>query len=226
MKLNIIEKENGKNEKYVLNHIRTEESEYPIYKHALSGNINKINYKTDFNKKLKKPQNSHNYNRKNIKVKSNLDNESNSYINTFNNNSDNSQGKIFNNFMKAEKNIFIVTNSNNKLVFNPSNINQRMKKINSESEYNPLYIINKNNGKKANNYIKYYNNINELYKNNGNYNHYKSESLSKFSSSHEQNSNSHSRDKYHIKTQTEFDNRPNYYESIKNEIEHKEKKDK
>ena len=219
-----IEKENGKNEKYVLNHIRTEESEYPIYKHALSGNINKINYKTDFNKKLKKPQNSHNYNRKNIKVKSNLDNESNSYINTFNNNSDNSQGKIFNNFMKAEKNIFIVTNSNNKLVFNPSNINQRMKKINSESEYNPLYIINKNNGKKANNYIKYYNNINELYKNNGNYNHYKSESLSKFSSSHEQNSNSHSRDKYHIKTQTEFDNRPNYYESIINEIEHKEKK--
>ena len=213
-----IEKENYKNEKYVLNHIKTEVSDYPIYKHTQSGTVIKNNYKSNLNKNINKPINSHNYNRKNVKTKSNLDNDSNSYINTFNNNSDNSRTGIFNNYMKAQKNIFIVTNSNNKLVFNPSNINPRMKKINSESEYNSIYLINKNVGKKSNNYIKYYNNINELYKNNGNYNHYKSESLSKFSSSHSQ-----SKEKHHIKTQTDFDQRPNYYESIINDLEHKRK---
>ena len=219
-----IEKENGKNENYVLSHIKTEASDNPIYKHTQSGTIIKNNYKSNLHKNINKPINSHNYNRKNFKNKSNLDNDSNSYINTFNNNSDNSRGGIFNNYMKAQKNIFIVTNSNNKLVFNPSNINPRMKKINSEAEYNSLYLINKNVGKNSNNYIKYYNNINELYKNNGNYNHYKSESLSKFSSSHDKNSQSQSKDKHHIKTQTEFDKRPNYYESIINELEHKRKK--
>ena len=224
---NIEKKENGKNENYVLSHIKTEVYDYPIYAKTQSDNVVKNNYKSDLNNyinKINKPLNSHNNNRKNYKTKSNLDIDSNTYINTFNNNSDNSRGKIFNNYMKAQKNIFILTNSNNKLVFNPSNINPRMKKINSESEYNSLYLLNKNGGKKPNNYIKYNNNINELYKNNGNYSHYKSENLSKFSSSHDQNSHSLSRDKHHIKTQTEFDKRPNYYESIINDLEHKRKK--
>ena len=219
-----IEKENGKNEKYALNHIKTEASDFPIYKQNQNGTVIKNNYKSNLNKNINKPLNSHNYNRKKYKTESNFDNDSNSYINTFNNNLDNSRNGIFNNYMKAQKNIFIVTNSNNKLVFNPSNINPRMKKINSESEYNSLYLINKNSKSNTNNYIKYYNNINELNKNNGKNNYYKSESLSKFSSSHDKYSHSHSRDKHHIKTQTDFDTRPNYYESIINELEHKRKK--
>ena len=62
------------------------------------------------------------------------------------------------------------------------------------------------------------------YVNNGTYNKFKSESLSKLSSSHEPNSNSHSKEKQHIKTLTEFDNIPNYYESLINELEHQRKK--
>jgi hypothetical protein len=91
-----------------------------------------------------------------------------------------------------------------------------MKKINSESEYNPLYLVNKNIVKEYNTNIKYYNHFNSLYNNTGT-NHLKSESFSRFSTSHEKNYTSHN----NIKMQTELNNSPNYYESIINEIDYK-----
>ena len=223
------EKENGKKfSKYIVNHIKTEGSDYENHKHIASGTTAQTNYISDSNTNLDKNLGLQNFNpKKNIIKSNNIENESNTYVSNTSNFSDNSRGKIYNSYKNAPKNIFIVTNSNNKLVFNPSNINQRMKKINSESEYNSLYLPNKNGGKKYNDNIKHYNNINninELYNNNGTYNELKSESLSKLSSSHEPNSNSHSKEKQHIKTLTEFDNIPNYYESLINELEHQRNK--
>ena len=207
--------ENGNNNKFILNYTKTEGSDCEIHKNIPS----ETNYKSDSNQNLEQTSNFHIYTRQqNNKQISNANFQNNTY------NNNNSNAKILNNYMNAPKNIFIVGNSNNKLVFNPSSINQKMKKINSESEYNYLYLVNKNNGKELNNNIQYHNQINKPFKNNGIYTHLKSESLSQFSSSHEQNSNSLSKEKYHIKTQIDFEKRPNYYESIINEMEHKNNK--
>ena len=222
-----LEKENGKKfSKYIFNHIKTEGSDYEIHKYIPSGTTAQTNYISDSNANLEKPLGLHNFNRKKKIINSNIDNESNTYISNTSNFSDNSRGKIFNSYKNVPKNLFIVTNSKNKLVFNPSNINQRMKKINSESEYNSLYLPGKNGEKEFNDNIKYYNNINELYNNNGTYNKFKSEGFSKLSSSHEKNLNSHSKEKQHIKTLTEFDNSQNYYESLIDELEYKMNKGK
>ena len=215
------EKENGNNYNISNNHIRTETSENDRLKYLTTGATVQNNYKTDSNTYLDKPFSFHIYSQQNIKKTLNKDNCKQVYNNNKSNNSDNSKDKILNNYLKNQKNIFIIGNSNNKLVFNPSSINPRMKKINSESEYNTLYLASKNKGISSNNQIKYYNHINELYNNNGIYNQFKLESLSKLSSSPGENSNSPSKEKNHIKTQTDFDNRPNYYESIINELDNK-----
>ena len=203
-----LEKENWNNSKFNNNNIKTEGCDYEIHKHILSGISSQTNYKSDLNNNL---NNFQIYKHQNNKQ----DYENNSYNNT-SNISDNSKDKIINSYLNGPKNIFIVGNSNNKLVFNPSNINQRMKKINSESEYNPLYLVNKNIVKEYNTNIKYYNHFNSLYNNTGT-NHLKSESFSRFSTSHEKNYTSHN----NIKMQTELNNSPNYYESIINDIDYK-----
>ena len=118
-----------------------------------------------------------------------------------------------------------------------------MKKINSETEYNTLYLASKNMGKELSNNFQYYKQINDFYNNKGKNNQFQSESLSKLSLTYEQNSSSPNKfqseslsklsltyeqnssspnkEKNHIKTQTDLDNRTNYYESLKNEINHK-----
>ena len=149
-----------------------------------------------------------------------MDYENNIYYSNTSINSDNSREKKLNNI------------NNNKLVFNPSNIaSKRFKKISSESEFNTLYLDNKLGRPELNNHLKYYKHINEFYINNNNnsYNHTKSDNHSIFSSSQDKdknkNSNSQSREKNnHIKTQIDFENRPNYYESLINVLEKRRQK--
>ena len=215
------ERENGKNNKIILKYNKTEGPEYEVNKNNPSETKVQTNYKSGLKTNSDKPSNFYFHTQQDSKQISDIDLQDNTVNNNIYNNSDNSKNNILNNYLNGPKNIFIVGNSNNKLVFNPSSINQRMKKISSDSEYNYLYLVGKNEGKELKKNIQYYNPINEPYNKNGIYNHFKSESLSQFSSSHEQNSNSLSREKRHIKTLIEFDKTPNYYESIINEMEHK-----
>ena len=218
-KTNLKQKEENRNcNKYKVKIIETETSECDIHKNNPNRTTIKTNYKIDSKENLNKPFNFHIYSQPNIKQVPKSNHANNIY---FNNNSNNSKEKIQNNYLNTQKNIFIIGNSNNKLVFNPSSINQMMKKINSETEYNTLYLASKNMGKELSNNFKYYKQINDFYNNKGKNNQFQSESLSKLSLTYEQNSSSPNKEKNHIKTQTDLDNRTNYYENLKNEINHK-----
>ena len=221
------EKTNDSSKKIVINNMKTGPVDFEFYNNTPNEILTQINYKSNLNTNLNQNYNENNYNPKKIKAYSNLDKENNTYFSNTSNISDNSRSKFLNNLLNKQKNIFIVTNTNNKLVFNPSSINPKLKKINSESVYNTLYLVDKYRGKRINNNIKYYN-INRFYNNQGLNNHTNlmSESLSKLSSSQEQNSNSYSKDIYHIKTQTDFDNKPNYYESLISNFGYKRKNNK
>ena len=77
-----LEKENGKKfSKYILNHIKTEVSDYEIHKHIPSGTTVQTNYISDTNTNLDKNIDLHNFNRKKNIINSNIENESNTYIN-------------------------------------------------------------------------------------------------------------------------------------------------
>ena len=215
-------KESENYEKYDTNYIKTEGSNYEIQKSFPIGTTTEINYK--FNKlnsqtNSNKPLNFHIYCNNNCDHAPNIKIKNNNY-----NNNNNSNEKILNNYLSGTKNIFIVGNSNNKLIFNPSSINQGITNVNSESEYNGLHLATKKYGNELNNNFKYNDNINEHYKNLIN-DHIKSESLYNISSNHGQNPNSNKKEKYYIKTQTVFDNKINYYENIINEIKNKKNKD-
>ena len=215
-----LEKEDDKNIKLGTNNLRTEGSDYEMHKYTPSGTTAQTNYKSNSYINIEKPLNNYLNNHQQNKTSYNLDYENHLYYSNTPNNSDNSREKRLNNYSLGNKNAFIKGNINNKLVFNPSNItNRRMKENGSESELSALYLASINGAKGVNNHLKYYKHINELYNNNNSYNQNKSENHSIFSSSQDKNSNSQSREKSHIKTQTDFDNRPNYYESLLNNLE-------
>ena len=197
-------------ENYDSNHIKTEGSNYEFQNSLPNETINQINYKLNSKRNLNKPLNFHIYCNQNCNHVPNIEIKSNTY-----NNNNNSKEKILNNYLSGTKNIFILGNSSNKLIFNPSSINKGLKNINSEFEYD-LHLGKKIYGKEFDNNYKYYNYINEPYKNIA---HFNSESHCNISTSREQNPNSYNKEKYYIKTQTVFDNKINFPKHIINEIE-------
>ena len=181
--------EKENNYEIILNNIKTEGSDY---KNNLKGGTAPTNFKSILN--YNNPFNIIMNNNQGNKTSTNLLYNSNmDYINNNNYNSNSYNYKCY-----YKKNINGNSSCSNKLVFNPSSItNQRMVKKNSDSELIPSSIEN---------YIK---NIN-YYSN-------QSDNHSKFSSSND--SKTKNKEKY--KTQSKYINniKPNYYESIINELQ-------
>ena len=181
--------EKENNYEIILNNIKTEGSDY---RNNLKGGTAPTNFKSILN--YNNPFNIIMNNNQGNKTSTNLLYNSNmDYINNNNYNSNSYNYKCY-----YKKNINGNSSCSNKLVFNPSSItNQRMVKKNSDSELIPSSIEN---------YIK---NIN-YYSN-------QSDNHSKFSSSND--SKTKNKEKY--KTQSKYINniKPNYYESIINELQ-------
>ena len=181
--------EKENNYEIILNNIKTEGSDY---KNNLKGGTAPTNFKSILN--YNNPFNIIMNNNQGNKTSTNLLYNSNmDYINNNNYNSNSYNYKCY-----YKKNINGNSSCSSKLVFNPSSItNQRMVKKNSDSELIPSSIEN---------YIK---NIN-YYSN-------QSDNHSKFSSSND--SKTKNKEKY--KTQSKYINniKPNYYESIINELQ-------
>ena len=214
------ENENENYDKYDSNHIKTEGSNYEFQNSLSNGTITQINYNINSKRNLDKPLNFHIYCNQNCNHVPNIEIKSNTY-----NNNNNSKGKILNNYLSGTKNIFILGNSSNKLIFNPSSINKGLKNVNSD-EYD-FHLGRKIYGKELDNNFKYYNYINEPYKNIDHFKKFPVEYIlikQRFIGN-SQNLNSYNKEKNYIKTQTVFDNKINFSEYIINEIKNKKNKD-
>ena len=213
------------NYEIVLNNIRTEGSDYDNHYIISNGGIVNNNNRTKINPFIS-------LNHQNNRITSIID--SDLHNNYSSNTSNNSKDKYLkSNNSSSQKNIYSgerLSNNNTKLVLNPSNItNQIMIKKNSDSELYDLYIGNNKYNKELkqlNNKLSYNNrnqefNNNYIYQKNNNYiyNYNILDKPLKLSPRKGNNSNSISKDKNHIKTQSDFDkkSRINYYENLIND---------